>query len=314
VRFADEDGSQVVRVAVRPTGVTYAGHLSIVGRSGRRSERDVEDFRCSAVVDALALVTALAVDPNALLSPRVAAASASAAPVQAPLEASGPEPTTVIPLIAPPPPPTPKPAKVVFAAPLPRAPESQSPPDRVEEAPQPRPRWRAGLGASFVTLAGIAPDTLTGGGGFVEIERESRRWLAPSVRLLGFAAENGAFSSPVASFLMGGGRMDLCPVRVGSPDLSLRACVTADLGAVRAEGLQVPAGGHGIPSVEAWFDAGALLRSRWVPGRGRLFVEAEGGMFVPVNRSTWNYTNPPSTVWTPWVVGSVGSLAMGVRL
>src|SRR5580692_5237813 len=99
-RFADENNAQAVHVVVTPTGVTYAGHLSIVGRSGRVSERDVEDALCSDVVDALALVTALAVDPNATLSPSAPAAPASTA-VPAPPEAPAPGSATIIPLVSP---------------------------------------------------------------------------------------------------------------------------------------------------------------------------------------------------------------------
>jgi hypothetical protein len=307
-RFAGEDekDAQAVQVVVMPTGTTYAGHLSIVGRSGHVSKRDVEDALCVEVVDALALVTALAVDPNASLSPSGPApvASAPVANAKPPAEGAAPEPVAVIPLVAPPP-----------VAETARRPAPSRPREADRSPSSPAPRWSVNLGASLVTTAGIAPDALAGGGGLGEIESGSRGWLAPSARLTLFVAANGVFESTTTSkadFLLLAGRVDFCPLRVGSRGLSLRPCVAVDIGAVRAEAVV-----DGVAGVEGWFDAAALVRARWAPGGGRFFVELEGGIFVPVNHSSFVLKDAQGTttpVDTPWWAGPLGSLTTGVSL
>ena len=313
-RFGDEPDARAVHVVVTPTGGTYAGHLSIVGRSGRVSERIVEDVHCSEVIDALALVTALAVDPNATLSMAPAPPSASPAPTTPPLGAASPDSSVVTPLLSPPSvsATNPRPTRISSPSSVPRASHPGS--------GAPGPKWGAAAGASFVTMSGIAPDALAGGGGFAEIESESRRWLAPSVRLTAFAAENGVFKDRTVSFLLVGARADVCPVRLGSRDLSIRPCVSADLGEIRAEGIAVTSPQQ---AVVAWFDAAALLRARWAPGRGLFFVEGEAGILIPVTHPRYVYENPspPNTMAKPAFptqyntpqAGAAGSLAVGLR-
>jgi hypothetical protein len=163
-------------------------------------------------------------------------------------------------------------------------------------------------------MSGIAPDALAGGGGFAEIESESRRWFAPSVRLAAFAAENGVFKDRTVSAVLLSGHADVCPVRVGSRDLSIRPCVAVDVGEIRAKGIVVTTP---LQAVVAWFDAAALLRARWAPGRGPFFVELEGGILVPATYPNFGYNNPnpPSSFvhqYTPRP-GAEASLAVGLR-
>jgi len=306
-RFADEPDARAVHVVVRATRDKYAGHLSIVGRSGRVSERDVEDALCSNVVDALALVTALAIDPKAMLLLASPPDATSAAPLAPPLDASSPNSTEVTPSPVPPPPARPQ---TLSASPRPGVPHAGSWGSA--------PKWGAGAGASFVTMSGIAPDAIAGGGGFGELESKSSRWFAPSVRLTVLAAENGVFMAhPTASYLLLAGRADVCPLRLGLRDWSIRPCVAADVGAVRAEGNNLgPV--RGLTAWVAWFDAAALLRARWTPGRRRFFIEAEGGILIPITQPDFGYTDPnlksgflPQD--RPDKPGAAGSLAAGLR-
>jgi hypothetical protein len=309
-RFADEPNAQAVHVVVRSTTAKYAGHLSIVSRSGRVSERDVEDALCSDVVDALALVTALAVDPNATLSMPVPAGPPPTGPVTPSLAASSPEASAVTPTVSPPATRTSPPPEDAHTS-------SASPPRSAPYAGSGPSRWGVGAGASFVTIAGIAPDALAGGGGFGEIESRSDQWFAPTVRLAVFGAENGAFHTPTAIFVLVAARADVCPLRFGSRDLSIRPCVAADVGALYARGIQtqVTFPQH---AVVPWFDAAVLLRARWAPGGWLFFLEAEGGILVPVTRPSFFYREPNSSLSQPPVddpgnVGVVGSFTVGMR-
>jgi hypothetical protein len=309
-RFADEPNAQSVQVVVRPTGSTYAGHLSIVGRSGHVSDRDVEDTLCSDVVDALALVTALAVDRAAMLALSAAAPSAptSATPDATPSDVTpvptetanpAPPPAPTYSLLAPPPPPPPSVPRHVTAPETDRGP------------PRPRLRWAASVGASFVTMSGgIVPEAMAGGGAFGEAEPRLSGWFVPSARLTLFATENISSKTRTASFLLLAARAEVCPVRLGSPDLSLRACAAADSGATRVEGIAVA---QPVTATNPWFDVTALLRARWAPGRGHVFVELEGGIVVPVTRNTFTFETPTHVTFDEPSPAAIGSLAVGWR-
>jgi hypothetical protein len=282
-RFVEDPEARNVRVVVRPTGFTYAGHLVIEDRSGT-SERDVEDRECADVVDALALITALAVDPTALLAPRTATPSAS--PPPAPALALAPAPALAL---------APAPA-LAFAPAL---------------APSP-PRWSLSSGLSFLALLGIAPDALIGGGAFVDLEDGASGWFAPSFRLSGLATTNGAFDSPEASFSLAWGRADACPARLGSSSASLRACVGLDVGALFAEGRQA-AIANPREVIDFWFSGAALLRGRWAPRGGWFFVEGEAGVMVPTTRHRFVFTIPMLLVHEASTVEGDFSLLAGVR-
>jgi hypothetical protein len=303
-RFADEPNAQAVHVIVRPTGAKYAGHLSIVSRSGRASERDVQDALCSNVVDALALVTALAVDPNATLLLPAAASPPPAGPAEPPLDAPPPD----SPAIAPPPPPPPA------ATIPPPAARPTSPPLAKPRSPSSAPRWGAGAGATFVTIAGIAPDPLVGGGAYGEIESRSPGSVAPSVRITVFATENGVLDTRTLVFDLLAARADLCPWRIGSRTVSIRPCVAVDVGALYADGTKVNVTDPKSHTI-AWFDAAALLRGRWAPGHGPFFIELEGGILVPVTRPSFYYGGADGIhqVDPLWAVAVAGSLAAGLR-
>src|SRR5688572_10869341 len=69
VRFDDPGAAGSFRVVVHSTGSGYAGVLSVIDRNGKESVRRFEAESCDNVVVALALVAALAIDPNAVATP-----------------------------------------------------------------------------------------------------------------------------------------------------------------------------------------------------------------------------------------------------
>jgi hypothetical protein len=136
---------------------------------------------------------------------------------------------------------------------------------------------------------------------------------------LSFSVEsNGTFEARSASFVLIAGRADVCPVRFGSSDASLRVCLGADAGAVRAQGIEVPHPGAGT---DFWLDALALLRARWVPSHGAFFVEGEAGAAGVITRPQFMYVVPEGPgrstglqlVGQPYPVEAVASLALGWR-
>jgi hypothetical protein len=170
-------------------------------------------------------------------------------------------------------------------------------------------------GATFLTIAGIAPDSLVGVGAYGEIESRSPGWVAPSVRITVFATENGVLDSRTVVFDLLAARADLCPLRIGSRDASVRLCFAVDVGGLYADGMSADVT-HPHAQAVAWFDAAALLRGRWAFGHGPFFIELEGGILVPVTRPTFYYGEtgglhqPVDHLWDPAVAGS---LAAGMR-
>ena len=308
--FEDAKDAQEVHVVVQPTGFTYAGHLSLAGHNGAISQRDVEDTLCSDVVDALALVTALAIDPNALLSVAHPASSVSHLAIQPSPDVPLPPPIPPMPPTAPPP---------TLAAPSTPASRPTSQPNAPEAPGATASTWGGAAGAGFLVMAGLAPGALVGGRAFGDLESKSLGALAPSVRLGLIAAENGAFTTPVARFLLLTTRVDACPWRIGSRELSVRPCLSGGLGALRATGIDVA---HPTTRVDVWADVGALARGRWYPIGGRFFVELEGGILFPLNRPKFVFQAPPSPpnsppvntpVYTPSPIAATGSLSGGMR-
>jgi hypothetical protein len=69
VRFDVAGAVGSFRVAVESTEEGYVGVLSVIDRNGKTSVRSFQADRCENVIAALALVAALAVDPNAATTP-----------------------------------------------------------------------------------------------------------------------------------------------------------------------------------------------------------------------------------------------------
>ncbi len=285
-----------LHVTVRPTGSSYAGHMDMVAHPGATSARDVEDLRCADVVDALALVTALAVDPNAT-SPRAAPPPAASKADTPPPVAPAPEPPPV-----PPPPPAPPPPIAAPSA-APSAP-SAGPPARQRE---PR-RWHLGVGASAALLGDVAPDVMLGGAGYVELGASGGGAFRPSVRVSLLAATNGAFEARAAAFTLLSAQVDGCPVRLGGDVLSLRPCAAVQVGDLLAAGIDVASPIH---AADPWFALGLLARARWAPWRAGPFLEVEGGVEVPITRPTFEFDAPVVVVHQPGTA-PCASLGAGV--
>jgi hypothetical protein len=300
----DADGATAVavKIRVRATGSTYAGHLFMVGREGTMSRRDVEDTLCAEVVDALALVTALAVDPNASLS------AAHASPPVATNAAPAPAP----------PAPTPPAVPAMPEAPRPLVPDAHPAPARPAEDEPRTPTvpltWHLDAGLEGDVLGGIAADAMLGAGAFVELASTGRRVFAPSARFALLGASNGAFEARTAAFTLLDARVDGCPLRFGRTAFSLRPCAAVDVGDLLASGLAIASQ---FSKSEPWVALSLHARLRWdaAPSRAKLapFVELDGGVQFPLTRPTFAYENPDVTVAHPAAAAPTASLGAGLR-
>jgi hypothetical protein len=90
-RFTGEPGARTVRIEVRAAASGYSGRLTMPIGAGPVRVREFESAACADVVDALALVTALAIDPHAVLTPSRSPTSSPApiAPISPPRSPRG---------------------------------------------------------------------------------------------------------------------------------------------------------------------------------------------------------------------------------
>jgi len=268
------DRASLVRLAEAGDRVDFVVNLSITpdggarGRLERETERgtvairEVVDASCERAADVVALNLALALDPDPAPEPVDGPAtsptlegSKNPEPVSAEAEAKANEPR---------PRSTPAPA--------------EARPQRSSEAAAfgpPRDRWRVGVQAGV--LGGVSPELMARGTAFVELSGA----LAPLLADLTLrAAAVGALGSSdtdigVVHQSLWAARLDVCPLNVGGPVLSLKPCAAGEVGQLRAS--------HGYNASALWGALGVHARGQWILG-GSAAVEAEVGALFPLSR------------------------------
>jgi hypothetical protein len=253
-------------VELAPSGEGSKGKLTVHARDGSRATREVRAGTCDQSAAALALVVAVAIDPQALLEP-------------APKNEQ------------PPPPPAPTTAPPETARPI------DTSGDRAQHA------TRVALGMRWDEISGITPMLRPVLRPFVEIVGDRPGVFVPAVRIsfawtrnahVGLAAGGADFSWYV-------GRAEICPLRIGSLAASLTWCATFDGGALQVSGQDAPAG---TKRTRPWASSGIGARGsvrlwRWA------FAELELGGAVPWFKDRWVFADgsslhaaPPVSVWT----------------
>jgi hypothetical protein len=208
------------------------GELTLVRPDGRRASRRLAAPTCAEIVDGLALIIAITLDPaHAITDPAVTAAGdADAPPASSSLPAAA---SASTPAAAPTPEPSP-----------PAATAEPPPPEMVSTAaPAPTHRWAA-VGAGGRLVVGPAPEVMPGIAlhGMVAFDRPSL-W-SPAARLaLARTAVGGLLQTGgTADFALDAGTMDACPFRLALPPLDLRACAAATLGRLTVQGTNTYSG------------------------------------------------------------------------
>ncbi len=288
------DGDVTIRVQVSPQSEEFSGHLWHARSGAASTERELTGQKCEDVVSGLALVAALALDPNASTVPsaelEAAAPSREKALPPASVERQPPTPPSA-PTVAPP-----------VAAP----PAAPPPADAIELPPPP---FALGVVAMISADTGPAPVTLIGLGGRFDAElRPSGIWR-PSIAVALQVARSGFIgpASPDARFDWFVVRSAFCPVAPELfPGARLRVCALADVGSMSAEG-QGDAIANPERTDQFWFAAGAgptlAYRPAWP-----WFIELGGGALVPVTRPDYVFADPtigvhkvPAVVWTAYL-------------
>lgn len=246
-RLADDETSPAidVRVVLEAEPERASGRLDLREPDGTSETRAVTSRTCAEVARALALVTALLLDPDARTEPE-------------PLPEPEPEP--------PPPPPVRPPPR-----PAPRRPPPPPPP------PPPSP-WQASAGAEAGIHGGIGPAAAPVAGVFAEIERGARARLS-------FQAARTASDLPndaAHTYEWVGATARVCPVHLALPGhLRVAPCGAFEIAAHRATTQRVKSP---TTNLELWLAPAALASVEWTI-RPDVAVELQGGALFPLRRT-----------------------------
>ncbi len=312
---------------VRRVGDRSVATLGVDGDP--QASRRISAATCDAVLDLLAFVIAVAIDPEShspnspapvppATAPPATAPPATAPPATAPPATAPPGPrSTALPSAAsqhdlPPesPPPTPVAPSVL------RDPRSPTPLDSgASPSEDDSDRlWSLGFGASFEGATGVAPAFTPAGRLGLALALYTDTWVEPVLRL---SASRGVEQRISVDAQRGGtltwtaGRLEICAARpLANRALRLGACGGAEFGALRGEGIGVtPIRSDTRP----WVALPLLARLSWAPSR--LFaVEAYGGAIFPLMRDEFVVRSPRTSVYEVPVVAATAGLGASVFL
>lgn len=290
---APGEAARSFTVTIVLAGKKAHGTLVIEDPQGAGGHREVSGESCAEVASALALVTALAIDPRASTAAKV--------PLRLP----------------PPPPPPPLPP----APPTPPAPSAPLRPPPWTALPwwgpvgPPLPafpmnpstaRWRLTTALRAGATSAIAPGLVPTFSGAIEIAHLDGV-LSPALRLSYVQADSGY--TPVGSgpqrarFTLVAGRVEICPIRLAIfGSISAAPCALFEGGALAAEGLSpfAPAAAS-----RPWAAPGILGRVQ-IDVLGDAMVEIDGGALFPLVRDTFYFEPSLTAHQVPIAGGFVG--------
>ena len=292
---SDERAPLLVVRITRTTRGTEHGRLVIEDADGAVSRREVDGETCESVLAALALMSAVAVDPSASLPP-AGASSPSSQPAKAGA-ASGPDSRAA-----------------GRAAPSGETPREAADEDRGHESVPGSPTSRmarvsfaGGVGAttavapSVVLLVSASADLTWG--------PPSRASPMISAGFEHAGSGDDAAMGGSASFVLNAGTLDLCARLPAVPRLDLSPCFRVEGGVLSSMGVDIiPARSDARP----WIALGAVgaVRYRVV---WRLFAEVLAGIQVPLVRDRY-FFEPDTTVFRPPPLAPLGSASVGLTI
>jgi hypothetical protein len=252
----DQDQDATVLEVVLDLDDSGASGRLIVKERGRppAAPRVVTDATCATVVDALALVAALAIDPQASLSPTLPGI---------------PEPSD-----APDPPPEP-------AEPPPLSDRPTRPPARGAAPPDEQASWRWSLGAQVGLSSALGQGSLQVVPLHADLRRFDAAW-SPSARLGFSVLVPSEMVSPFgkARVLRYAGQLTLCPAGLDIETFRFAPCAGVEIGMFQAEGLEVD---QARTARELWAAALITVRTSARLG-GPVLLDVEASVAVPVTR------------------------------
>jgi hypothetical protein len=277
-----------VEIVSEPGGGVL-GRASLV-ISGNSVQRELRAERCEEVVEALALVVAILIDPNADTRP-IAVASG-------PPTVSAPDPAPVTPSATAP------------QKPPPRRPQRPKPVAPPKPTGAPTPGYRFIAGAQAAAEGAVAPELTLGPRVFFGVDVPGEWPWPSSLRLSGARLFSRRLrdADGSAKLTLDLARLDACFVRLEEGRLALEPCVGAEAGVLRVDGSH-PLGGRDHQL--AWAAAGALARAS-VRLLDPLAGEVEIGVDVPLVQYRYAFEGRPAVFKTARVGMHLGA-GLGVR-
>lgn len=301
---ADDPRRVRVELSRRAGGVVLAT-LTLIQSSGRRSARKIEASNCDEAVDAIALVTAVTLDPlgvslsatpshtNAGGSGGTSASAGTSATAGGPSPSGGAGASDAS-----------RAGNAGSAGKIPTYETLPGPLPDTDGAPWFGPgevTWIAG--AAVLGTWGAAPAVMPGAALFLSVSNERDSVLSPALRLRLSHSAAGGFEEPggTASFRVDVATLELCPFRLGSKEVNLRPCGFATGGILGASGDDTSeAQAHHRP----WGAAGGTLAFAIRPME-QLQIECFGSVGRPFVRDSFQFA--PTVFHEVWaMIPSVG--------
>jgi hypothetical protein len=192
-----------------------------------------------------------------------------------------------------------------------------APPPTAEAETRAKLRVRGGtLGGGLSAFAGIVPSAILGAHVFGEIEWDAMRALAPALRVSGtfFGEHEFASTGGTATFSAIVPRMEICPLRLGSPSANVRPCAFASVAIVESSGRNTQRPGTEVHGV--WMPGLSAIATVRVVGPLEIFGFAGAG--VAMNRYEYAFrahdpSMPATDVYTTALIEGYGGggLALG---
>jgi hypothetical protein len=266
-----------VSVVVARSESGFLASLQVHGPDGTETSRAVPAPTCAEVIDAVSLIVAITIDPEAAAL-ESARQDAAAKKEQEGAQKSVPE-----------------------TAPAATRVETQKEPEKPEVRRRPQPKALpedderavhfsvdAGLG---VVLFAIAPDPAIDflvGGAF---DIETARTFAPRLELSLHGSKSFSVNTPSgrAQFERWAGRFNACPFRWGSRGAGVRPCALFEIGYYAAGGYEPNGGGDLFPFL--WGAPGAALRGE-LRSSSRWAAHADLGVLFPLIAGESFYFDP----------------------
>jgi hypothetical protein len=308
-RFLLATGSETARrfvVTLSQTNSSVLGRLEIQGPGSTQSLRNVAGRTCDEVVAAIALVTALAIDPGGL--PEAAAISPPSPPASTPSPSAAPQrradEARKANQPAPAAPPAPATPPALPPPPAPAAPALPPPPDQPSAE-----SWRWAAGIAGEASLGMAPTTGWGGLGFVETAAPGGSGAVLRMGVSVSQSDTTLASGAGARFQWAAALLEGCPIRLGVADarIALFPCLAFHLGVLRGQGRHLD---QPDKTTSLWADLGPVARVR-VAISTHLSFDLQGMLVFPLRRLTFEVQDggPSKGATTVFAVPTVGALA-----
>lgn len=251
IRF-EPTAAKRLTVSIRGQDANWLGRASFAQPREPLLSREINARTCDEVVDGLALVTVMVLDPEAFRRPEEQARADSP-----PASAATP---------------APKPSPALVAA-------KPNVPLRTDTESTPQGRLRYGVAGVFGAIVGPAPRAMAGFGAALHVGWVPQHGVwAPEARLMfiHYSLDDYAATDGTADFALDAFTLGICPIELRVASLGVHPCLESSLGQLVAAGARTF-----VPTTERllWADVGVQLPLLWNPvGRVGVFIMPAIGM------------------------------------